>query len=150
MYFALESKAWTGGMSFYDPTSDGSTAARAYLITLGQFSDIAAQEMYQEPGKDFDLSAVFSSGRVELGAGRYETLIYSGELDGHPVLTFTAPWSIRDVAKSKPTAQYLAYLASGLKESHGWSAREVAEYLVACPGAKETWTVGEIERMLMK
>ena len=40
-----------GGMAFYDPAGRGSTAARAYLITHEQFSDIAAQECtgLQEP-----------------------------------------------------------------------------------------------------
>lgn len=146
MYFALESQAWTGGMAFFDPVASGSTAARAYLVTLGQFSDIAAQEMYQEPTGDLDLQPVLTKGRMELGPGRYETLIYVGELDGHPVMTFTAPWTIHDVELTKPASRYLKYLASGLLESHGWSLRQIAEYLAECPGAAGEWSAGEIER----
>ncbi|HEV7625937.1 MAG TPA: histone deacetylase, partial [Streptomyces sp.] len=38
LYFALDSKVWTGGVAFYDPRSEGRTAARAYLVTAEQFS----------------------------------------------------------------------------------------------------------------
>ncbi|HZP50304.1 MAG TPA: hypothetical protein VFB40_03995, partial [Actinocrinis sp.] len=74
------------------------------------------------------------------------TLIYVGELDGHPVMTFTAPWTIHDVELTKPASRYLKYLASGLLESHGWSLRQIAEYLAECPGAAGEWSAGEIER----
>lgn len=149
MYFALESQAWTGGMAFYDPIAPGSTAARAYLVTLGQFSDIAAQEMYHEPGADLDLQPALAKGRMQLGPGRYQTMIYVGELGSHPVLTFTAPWTIHDVALNRPAARYLRYLASGLVESHGWSLRQIAEYLAQCPGAAGQWSADEIEREII-
>lgn len=50
IYFAGESRAWTGGMAFYDPQLPGVAAARAYLVTVEQFTDIAAQEMYRPAG----------------------------------------------------------------------------------------------------
>lgn len=90
LYFALESKTWTGGMAFYDPFDEGELPARAYLLTAEQFADIAAQEMYRAPGTDLDLTGVLRTGRAQLGPGRYETLVCPGQLDGHPMLTFTA------------------------------------------------------------
>ena len=144
LYFALESTAWTGGMGFYDPGAAGRMPARAYLVTAGQFSDIAAQEMYQAPGRDLDLTEVLAGGRAALGEGRYETLVCPGLLDGYPVLTFTASWPMSSVTPTKPSAAYLRNLASGLWEAHGWNVQEVAEYLAGRPGAEGAWSVAEV------
>ncbi|GHF37602.1 hypothetical protein FHX82_006368 [Amycolatopsis bartoniae] len=140
IYFATESLTWGGGRAFYDPALPGTAAARAYLITAGQFSDVVAQEMYREPGADLDLTAALATGRATLGPGRYETLVCAGELDGHPLLTFTAPWEWTDVELLAPSAPYLRMLASGLCEAHGWDRARAAAYLAARPGAAGTWT----------
>ncbi|MFH9425160.1 histone deacetylase [Streptomyces sp. NPDC017529] len=132
MYFALESRNWTGGVAFYDPDGPGEVWGRAHLVTAGQFSDIAAQEMHRAPSADLDLAAVLARGRVQLGPGRYETLVHPGSLDGLPLLTFTAPWSADEVAHSRPTDTYLAHLASGLREAGGWDDEQIAGYLEKC------------------
>jgi hypothetical protein len=148
IYFAFESKAWTGGMALYDPAAMGSVAARAYLVSVAQFSDIAAQEMYREPLEDLDLTEVLSTGRSELGPGRYETLVYAGRLDSHPVLTFTAPWKFDEVEWSRPAERYLRHLAAGLAEAHGWSKPEIAAYLADCPGVFAEWSPGQLEPII--
>lgn len=148
LYFATRSPVWTGGRGFYDPAAPGRTRARAHLVTAQQFSDIAAQEMYRRPGTDFDLSTVLRSGRDELGPGRYETLICSGLLEGIPVLTFTAPWSMDDVAWVKPSAAYVRYLAAGILESGPWDERSTAAYLADCPGAAGHWSAAQILDLL--
>ncbi|WP_327158077.1 histone deacetylase [Streptomyces tubercidicus] len=159
LYFATESQVWTGGSAFYDP--DAAPARRpdgrpesvelpscAYLLTLSQFSDIAAQEMYREPGEDLDLTEAVTRGRSRTGPGRYETLVCPGLLDGYPVLTFTAPWSSQDIAMNPPSAAYLRHIAAGIVASHGWSARRAADYLAGCPGADGHWTATEIAALL--
>lgn len=148
LYFAMESRAWTGGLALYDPAGPGETAARAHLLTLGQFSDIAAQEMYRDPGADLDLDGVLTYGRVELGPGRYETVVRTGTMDDLPVLTFTASWAHTDVPSTKPVAAYLRHLATGLLESHGWPLERVAEYLATRPGAAGVWTAAEIAALV--
>ncbi|MEV4739883.1 histone deacetylase [Streptomyces sp. NPDC049555] len=140
LYFATVSPVWSGGRAFYDPDGAGTTAARGYLLTAAQFSDVAAQEMYREPGRDLDLTGVRAGSRVVLGPGRYETLVCPGTLDGHPVLTFTAPWGHREVPGNPPSAAYLRHIAAGLAEAHGWGAERAAAYLAGCPGADEHWT----------
>lgn len=145
IYFALESRAWTGGMAFYDPELPGEAAARAYLITVGQFSDIAAQEMYTKPtGTDLDLDEVLTTGRCRLGPGRYETLVHAGALDGRPVLTFTAPWRAADVDWTPPSPAYLGMLANGLREAHGWTGAEIAGYLGELPGVRGNWSTADL------
>lgn len=144
LYFALESMAWTGGMGFYDPEDLGEMPARAYLVSSQQFSDIAAQEMYQDPGGDVDLTQVLAHGRAKLGPGRYETLVCPGLIDGLPVLTFTAPWRRSEAELNRPAAAYLRNFASGLAEAHGWTPKETAIYLSARPGAAGHWSSAEI------
>ncbi|MGW1377437.1 histone deacetylase [Streptomyces sp. NPDC002446] len=156
MYFATESQVWTGGRAFYDPDhppgsrADAELPARAYLLTLSQFSDIAAQEMYREPGTDLDLTEVLTHGRARIGPGRYETLVCAGLLDGVPVLTFTAPWSGEDIAAqlNPPSAAYLEHIAAGIIASHGWTAPRAAAYLATCPGADGHWTAADIAELL--
>ncbi|MFJ5881342.1 histone deacetylase [Kitasatospora cineracea] len=139
LYFALESAVWTGGMGFYDPAADGETPARAHLVTAGQFADVAAQEMHREPGADLDLTRALATGRDRLGPGRYETLVCPGAIDGIPLLTFTAPWPLAAAALNPPAAAYLANLAAGLAEAHGWSPERAAAYLAGRPGAAPRW-----------
>ncbi len=144
VYFATESAVWGGGRAFYDPELPGPAAARAYLITSGQFADIAAQEMSRTPGEDLDLTAVLAKRRVELGPGRYETLLHIDDLGGYPLLTFTAPWRAADVSWRPPSAPYLRVLMAGLRETYGWDNHRIAGYLTQLPGARGYWTPADI------
>lgn len=152
VYFALESPMWGGGLALYDPELDGAAAARAYLVTAAQFSDIAAQEMYRAPGTDLDLdldlTTVLRDGRERMGPGRYETLMHAGDLDGTPVLTFTAPWRAREVTPTAPSADYLTVIGRGLLDAHPWDAHEVARYLAECPGARGAWEPDAVAALL--
>src|SRR4051812_5581192 len=120
IWFTGESSAWTGGYALYDPLLPGAAAARAYLVTAGQFADVVAQEMYREPGVDLAvLGEVVRHGGVTLGPGRYEPLISCGARDGYPILTFTAGFGAADAPATPPAPAYLALLVRGLRESHG-------------------------------
>jgi len=138
MFFAWESPTWGGGIAFYDATAPGATLARAYLVTDQQFADVAAQEMHREPGEDLDLGTVLSRSRHDLGPGRYESLHLVGELDGHPVLTFTAPDPVL-LQRNAPAEPYLVMIARGLSETHGLDVEEVVAYLADRPGAAPRW-----------
>ncbi|MFD7917840.1 histone deacetylase [Streptomyces sp. NPDC059740] len=148
MYFATESPVWGGGRAFYDPQAAGRVFARAHLVTSSQFADIAAQEMYRAPGGDLDLSGVLEQGRVALGEGRYETLVCAGQIDGMPVLTFTAPWGMEEVRWVPPVAAYVRFLASGLLSAGAWSPETVARYVAACPGTAGHWSEEGIAALL--
>ncbi|MFG2330023.1 histone deacetylase [Streptomyces sp. NPDC048604] len=148
VYFATESPVWTGGRGYYDPGAAGVAYGRAHLLRAGQFCDIAAQEMDRPPGTDLDLAAVVAGGRLALGPGIYETLVCAGELDGAPVLTFTAPWSLADVRTRPPSPAYLRHLAAGLDEAGAWDADEIARYLAGLPGAAGHWTERGVRELL--
>jgi hypothetical protein len=144
IYFALQSRVWGGGLALYDPALTGPTPARAYLLTTGQFCDLAAQEMHRQPGTDLDLTNAITTGRHQLGPGRYETLLAAGTHDGYPILTFTAPWTSSDVEWEAPTARYLHQLGTGLQETHGWTRDRIAAYLSDLPGAHGHWSRSEV------
>lgn len=148
LYFAGQSLTWGGGSAFYDPDILGEVPCRAYLVTLGQFSDIAAQEMRRSPATDLDLAPALATGRAELGPGRYETLLYVGELDGHPMLTLTAPRGVAGADLNAPTPPYLRTLAIGLAESHRWGPWRTAGYLATRPGAVGHWTPRTVAAVL--
>ncbi|MFI8461183.1 histone deacetylase [Kitasatospora sp. NPDC085464] len=148
LYFAGRSLTWGGGSAFYDPSVRGEVPCRAYLLTVGQFSDVAAQEMRRSPGADLDLTRVLAEGRTALGPGRYETLLHVGDLDGHPLLTFTAPWGAAGAELNAPAAAYLRTLGAGLAESHAWGPWRTAGYLATRPGAAGHWTPGAVAALL--
>ncbi|SCG36163.1 hypothetical protein GA0074704_0326 [Micromonospora siamensis] len=140
VYFAGESRAWTGGMAFYDPELPGTAAARAWLLTSEQFADLAAQEMYRSPGADLaGVATAVATGRATLGPGRYETLLRVGTRDGLPMLTFTAPHHAGDVEWNAPAPAYLGMLAAGLREAHGWPVERIVDHLSGLRGVAGRW-----------
>ncbi|WP_270889916.1 histone deacetylase [Pedococcus sp. 5OH_020] len=138
VFFGWSSPTWGGGIAFYDAHGHGVVLARAYLVTWQQFADVAAQEMHREPGRDLDLRHVLAHARHELGPGRYEALHRVGDLDGHPVLTFTTP-DATALQRNPPSEAYLAMIGAGLRETHGLTDDEAASYLLACPGMTPAW-----------
>ncbi|MBA9004775.1 histone deacetylase [Thermomonospora cellulosilytica] len=148
VYFAHTSLTWGGGMAFYDPELPGRAAARAYLLSAGQFADVISQEMRRAVGTDLDLSEAVRTGRQRLGPGRYETIVKVGEDGGVPMLTFTAPHGAADAELNAPSAPYLRMLGRGLRESHGWPAERAARYLASCPGARDGWTPEAVAGLL--
>jgi hypothetical protein len=122
-------------VAFYDHRSPGPAAARAYLVTAQQFADIAAQEMRRLPDPDDPIEELVLGGlapelegRHHVGPGHYETLVEVGRLGGAPMLTFTAPDGRDHVEHTDPSPGYLAMLASGLREGHGWPEDRIEEY----------------------
>ncbi|QWC84111.1 histone deacetylase [Nocardioidaceae bacterium] len=133
VYFAGESPQWGGGTAFYDHDTPGPAAARAYLVTAGQLADIFRQEMYLAPFDGDPVERVAASlpddDRHAAGDGVYETLVAVGRLDGLPMLTFTSPHGAADVPHTEPAPAYLATMATGLVEAHGWDEERAYAYL---------------------
>jgi hypothetical protein len=147
LVFAGESRVWTGGMAFFDAEAAGQVACRAYLVTTEQFADVVAQEMRRPPGGEFARALSEAASRVEtvhaMGTGRYETITRVAVRNGVPMLTMThGDASTLDPAA--PSAAYLAWIAAGLRESHGWDGDQIAGYLAAAPGVKGAWTQDEL------
>lgn len=135
VYFAGQSTLWGGGVAFYDHETPGPSVGRAYLVTAQQFADIASQEMHRVPDPDDPIEEIVlggldpeHDGRHHVGPGHYETLVEVGRIAGAPMLTFTAPHGIDHVDHNGPSPAYLAALAAGLRQGHGWGDDEVERY----------------------
>lgn len=137
LYFAEESTVWGGGTAFYDHDVPGPTPGRAYRMSVEQFVDVAAQEMHRLPHPEDPLHDVLLTGeglvdgRHHAGPGVYETLIEVGRRDDLPMLTFTAPHGRHQVPHNPPRPAYLAMLADGLREAHGWSDDRIEAYFAS-------------------
>lgn len=139
VHFAWRSPTWGGGIAFLDVSTDRAAYGRGYLLTLGQFSDLAAQEMHRDPGEDLDLAELLRTGRWAPGPGRYESLHVLDRIDGVPVVTFTAPWRAEQVRAVAPTDCYLRTMAHGLSEAHGLTRAQVVDYLLGLRGVDVGW-----------
>jgi hypothetical protein len=136
LVFAWHSPTWGGAIAFHDPSGDGEVLSTAYLLPPATFSDVVEQEMWREPGVDHDLGEVLASGRQVLGPGRYETLHRTGELDGSPVLTFSADDPVA-LEPGEPAPAYVATIARGLRRSHALDDDEIVDYLLTADGVTD-------------
>jgi hypothetical protein len=138
--FAGKSRVWGGGIAFYNPDVDGELAARAYLLTFGQLSDVVAQETRRPVGSDLALGNGVDR-RWALPSAAYETLLHVGERDGLPMFTIT---SLQNLDPAPPSAPYVRTMLDGLGETFGWTADERVQYLMRAPGVTPTWTAGQL------
>ena len=148
VYFAWESPTWGGGIAFYDPAGEGRSVGRAYLLTLGQLSDVVAQEMHRTPGADLDLRDLVTDGTALLGPGRYESMHVVGQIDDAPVVTMTSSWEADEISYNPPGAAYLATMGRGLAEGQGWDPDQVTAYLLARPGIGDVWDDDSVRAVL--
>jgi hypothetical protein len=138
--FAGTSTVWGGGMAFYHPHADGELAARAYLLTFGQLSDVVTQEVRQPVGSDLALDGGVGQ-RWAMPSGIYETLLHAGDRDGLPMLTIT---SLQNLELAAPSAPYLRTMFDGLGEAFGWTADQRVHYLLRAPGVTPAWTASRL------
>ena len=153
LYFAgWSDRAWGGtAAGFLTLDAQGPPAlARAYLITLVQFQEVVRQENANVASADdvhLDVEGARKRGHVRmLPNGYYSELIYCGQRDGYPMLSFTASENRTDFRPPSPA--YLRVIHRGLQESHGLNADEAVEYLKDRPGVVGNWTVSELVEML--
>ena len=152
LYFAGRSNRWGGtsaacvSLTVEDPPS----LARAYLITQGQFVDVVRQENRLHADiADFEqrLHEARGHGHARLlPTGFYTELLYCGERDGHPMLTFTPSDDRTDFGRPSPA--YLQMIASGLQECHGLTTAQAVTYLIGRPGVRGTWTRRDLTDLL--
>jgi hypothetical protein len=138
--FAGESTVWGGGMAFYNPHADGELAARAYLLTFGQLSDVVAQEARRPVGNDLSLDSG-ADRQWPTNSHVYETLLHLDDRDGSPMFTIT---SLQDLESTPPSASYLRTMLNGLGEAFGWTAEQRVRYLLRAPGVTPAWSASRL------
>ena len=68
-----------------------------------------------------------------------------GRIDDLPVVTFTASTPL---PLNPPVPAYLATMARGIAETHGWGVDEITDYLLARPGLGRDWDVNRLRSLL--
>jgi hypothetical protein len=146
--FLGDSSKWGGGgVAFLDHAPSAPSPGRRYLITKGQFDDVAAQESRREH-RPLEIDKLETGVVSTLGDGFYDGLLLLPSIDGVPVLTFTSPIPLDDRPTNAPSPAYLGTIARGLADVHEAEATTIAEWLLQSPGIAAGWTVEEIVNLL--
>jgi len=140
LYFAHEARGWQGGgVAFIDhePDPTAQTLGRRYLITREQFVDLLRQENVDP---EVDLPAELeTTGRMQVGEGRYGLVLGLGEFEGQPLLACTNPAPLAEAPINPPSKPYLQCLIAGLRETFALNKQGVRKYLEAAPGIAERY-----------
>lgn len=107
LYFAKKSSRWDNkGVAFLSVNKDPvyHTLVRLWKITQEQFEDLHNNE-----GKRF-----------------YTEILYLGQNDGLEIKTITGKW---ENEINPPSEEYIKILKKGIKETTGWSDKNIEEYL---------------------
>lgn len=153
LYFAgWSDRSWGGTAAAFISLEalDLLVLARAYLITPQQFAGIVMQENAHDSkvqGVDLDIAEAKRTGHSRmLKKGYYSELIYLGDRDGYPILSFTASENRTDY--NQPSAAYLRMICSGLQEAHGLSISDAVEYFKNRPGVLGKLTIQQLLEVL--
>ena len=106
IYFAGESRKWTGGMAFLDYENEGKSYGKIYKIKMSQFKTIFEQEN-------------------EL----YNVIVLLDYIEDLPVLTFTSKNKLNNLLNN-PSHRYTSIIKEGLNDlEYGLTENEINEYL---------------------
>ena len=151
LYFAGESKVWTGGVALIDSTiSQQGTKGKAYLITSSQFEQVAAQESGRDYATPVDIALLRHQGQLTIGDGSrsYDKVLYCGEYKQYPVLTLTSPFPKQPY--TKPSHAYIRVIVSGLQSTYKLTSNEIFEYLYLQPGISGKYTEEELSSVIAR
>ncbi|WP_117170480.1 hypothetical protein [Paraliobacillus sediminis] len=149
LYFAKSSVRWQKqGVAFIGLKKDGKylTYSRKYLITVDQFLDVVKQENNQAE-LDIDLAELIKNGVMTYRDSWYGTLLYLGDVDGYPIVTFTADWDL-DVPFRKPSEEYLTMIIKGLRLTLELEKDVIVDYISSKPGVINHYKRDAIEKLI--
>lgn len=131
LFFAYESRRWTGGSAFVDPRRDpgAGTRATAWLLTRTQFRWVLAHENGRTEPHDAGAADVLGPGeRRHVDDRRYGLVLGCDSPDDHPALTFTTPATPLP-EPTRPSAAYVDTIVSGLVDGHDLDDAGARAYL---------------------
>lgn len=151
MYFAKKSPTWNGGgICFLMPEKDGNieTLGRTYLINSSQFIDLVRQELKFEGDLVIDFEELVEKGSYNcMTDGRYGLLLYLGEIEGKPVVSFTSEIYLEDEI-NPPNEAYLSTIIKGLQEIYNLDETEIVEYFSNKAGIKDFYSNEELNKIV--
>jgi hypothetical protein len=139
--FTGRSTVWGGGLAVYDPEAPGEVAARSYLVTFGQLSDVIAQEARRPVGRDL---VRLPDGRLQALSAVYDAIVELETRDGLPALTMT---STAGHAPAAPSAAYLTTILGGLADGFDLDDEARVDYLLRAEGVRPTWTADDLRAL---
>jgi hypothetical protein len=151
LYFAGESRVWTGGVAFIGHTADSNilpTIVSAYLIKLSQLEQLVAQENGREEIYHIDLQQLQDHSQLTLGEGigRYDRILQCGTYENVPIISLTSPKIWSDF--NRPAPAYLRIMATGLRGAiHGLTTDEVIAYLLQKPGVAGNYNAQQLHQL---
>lgn len=148
-FIGASTKWGGGGVAFLDHRRERCAPGRIYLITRGQFDDLAAQESRRDRvALPFD---DLIPGEVHVvGSCWYDGLLALEPIEDVPVVTFTSPQPPEDRPTSPPSATYLGTVMRGIMEVHSITGEELADHVFNTPGVAAGWSLAEILRLTKK
>jgi succinyl-diaminopimelate desuccinylase len=132
IYFAGDARYWGGAHAYLSTTSqkNAHTLARAYLITVEQLEDIAAQENLQRTSLRLPLAVAIRDGHTPInnvtGERAYDELLYCGLEANIPMFTLTAMQE--DAPRQLPTDAYALVLCSGLSQNPDFNIESAIDF----------------------
>ncbi len=152
LYFAGTCTEWGGGHInvLPEPSNTAHTIARAYLITVEQFEEIAAQQNDRLVTQPLPLRNAMQRGHVTVGdgSGHYDELLFCGTKDDIPVFTLTA---VRpELPYTAPTPVYTRLLCKGLSENKDIDQQTAIDYMLATPGISGNYKKHDILRLFVE
>ncbi len=139
LYFAKVDEEWgNGGVAFIDPQKDdsASTLGRMHLITYDQFMDVIGQENLVAREGDFELGDVIRNGNLVIQREVwYGNIIFLGQREGYPVMTFTNERYLGDEINA-PAEAYLRTIVEGLKGGYQLDDAALEKYLAKREGIR--------------
>jgi len=153
--FMLAWHTFIAGVCFVDyttPAPPGSgSLSRIHRVTLGQFNDIVVQENSGNAAAALPLrtlARLTSEGpgaRSRLSHGWYGTVVYLGELEGLPLLTFSCCEEQLGLHPTPPSDAYLAVIMRGLAQCKV-PGHTAVQYLMERAAAAEELDGGSVDR----
>ena len=154
MHFSGSSSRWgSGGVAFMDNDNNlGRALGRAYLITMEQFDDIAAQENGRTTGTITAKTdeAIEKGSSILLSTGLYGNLVHIGDYKGAPAFTFTGDFSAEQallgsfedkkagyIKINQPSPNYIRVIGSGLKETFDLTIDQQVDYIRGSLGSED-------------
>ncbi len=150
IYFAKKSVTWDGGgICFLHPEkSPEKSLGRVYQISVSQFKDLVRQELIFDGVIEIDFEELRERGSYNcLKDGRYGELLYLGEIENKPVISFTSPVHLSEEI-NPPSPAYLQTIAKGLNEIYDLKKEELVEYFQNIEGIKGYALEKELEKIL--
>lgn len=150
-YFAKSAMRWQSqGVAFLGPDSEDVTLGRMYLITKEQFEDVVKQEngisVYDELFIDMD--GIKSLGEMEVFKGWYGNIVYLGDSEGYPIVTFTGSYTEYTKEMNAPSEAYIKMIASGIKENYDIQLEELIDYFLRKPGVGMSYDKARMRAVL--